>query len=162
MFLLSARTCLCHGETTVHRCSCLTCFLNRFVPLKQAEHSGSGHKKGASVSAFSHIHGQVEVDSQSTFQFGRLATRALSPSPDSKKKTVSHTGHTLEIVIVVTYSFSTCVPFKLWACTSCAALALCVSTNFLHLSPSFVQHLHRYILWVSSAKASSRSCLVPG
>ena len=40
-----------------------------------------------------------------------------------------HTGHTLEIVMVVMYSFNPCVPPKNNACTSCATLALCDSRN---------------------------------
>ena len=45
------------------------------------------------------------------------------------EKAVSHIGHMLEVVIVATFNFSPCVPFKDWACTSCATLELCVSEN---------------------------------
>ena len=41
-----------------------------------------------------------------------------------RNKTVSRVGHTLYIVIVVTYSFHPCPK---GACTSCATIALCVS-----------------------------------
>ena len=45
---------MCGGEHLL-RCSCLTCFLIRFASFKTAEHSGSGHEKGASVSVCSFL-----------------------------------------------------------------------------------------------------------
>ena len=70
------------------------------------------------MSAFSPSHGHSQIDSQNTFQFGRLSPHELSPLQDSKIKAVSHMEHTLKVVIVVTYSISPRVSFNDWARTS--------------------------------------------
>ena len=96
MFALSARMYLCRGDQLL-RSSYLTCFHQKFDPLKEAEHSGSVHEKVLLFPPFRPIRRHVQIVSQNTFQYGRLAPRELSASQDSKKS-VSHIGHTLEVV----------------------------------------------------------------
>ena len=73
------------------------------------EHSGSAHTKSDSVAAFS-SHSQARTDRLiKRFPLRKACTtwfRAVSKF----EKAVSHNGHTLEIVIVVTCSFNPCVP----------------------------------------------------
>ena len=84
MFVLSARMYLCRGDHLL-RCSCLRCLFEMFVTLKNAEQSGSGHEKGASVSAFS-SHSYARADSfHKTSHFGMLPPHELSPLPDSTR-----------------------------------------------------------------------------
>ena len=119
MLVLSTRMYLCRMDQLL-RCSCLTCFSRRFASLEKAEHSGSKHEPR--FPSFPPIHGHAQIEPQNTFPFEKSAPRDLSPS-HGLKKTVSDIGHTLEVVVVLTYSFSPGVPLKDWACAGCATLA---------------------------------------
>ena len=60
------------------------------------------------------------IDSQNISRSETLALHEFA-----LKKTVSHIGHALEFVIVMTYSFSPRVPPSQWASTSCTTLTVC-------------------------------------
>ena len=118
-FVMLARVYLCRGDHVL-RCSWLMC----------RSKSSSLKKSGAL---------QVKA-CERCFRFRRFLSvtgsgRSIHETPSTSnslhnvssrynqlEKTVSHIGHALEVVIVVTQSFNPCVPP-----TSCAAVDLCVS-----------------------------------
>ena len=116
------------------------------------EHTGSGHAKDAATSALS-SRSQAQADRFIKTFPAPKRLHYMKSRCEQIRKNVPHIGHALEIVIVVTYSFTPCVPPSQWACTSCATLAVCVSKNSVHSSPTFDQHLHWYVLCVSFSGA---------
>ena len=109
--VLSTRMYTCQGDHSL-RCSGLTCFLRRFASLKKRRALWvRTQKRCFCFRLFLPFMEHVQIDSQDTFLFGKPAPHESSPLQDSRKKLVSHIGHTLEVVIVETYNFSPCVPF---------------------------------------------------
>ena len=138
------------GRPRVFKCAYLMCLRSRPISGNKEEHSRFGHAKGASVSTFS-SHSQARADRFTKHLPFRKACTARIRAVTKFGNTVSHIGHTLEIVIVVTTSsFSPCVPLQNTACTSCATTALCDSKKSVHFLPRCVQHLHWFVLCVLS------------
>ena len=134
----------------VFKCAYLMCLRSRPISGNNEEHSRFGHAKGASVSTFS-SHSQARADRFTKHLPFRKAGTARIRAVTKFGNTVSHIGHTLEIVIVVTTSsFSPCVPLQNTACTSCATTASCDSKKSVHFLPRCVQHLHCFVLCVLS------------
>ena len=108
--------CTCAGKRTI----CSGC--NGPVSLKREEPSRPGHAKGVSFFAFS-SHSQARADRFTKHLPLRKACTTWLRTVAKFENSVSHIGHTLEIVIVVTHSFNPFVPPIERARTSRATLA---------------------------------------